>query len=195
MQLGEFGYDFSSHGFGDQNSPLILKPKWGGAVPKQNNVSIESREGCDLNPLSVENSDDREKLIAYLWPDQPERVMRVEAAIEIARRDPPSLTKADAAQWVEEMFGRDAKPGYVRVLMHTIAWNYFPQETKNRIETAMALAASKASKTSPIAWLSFEFEGDGNPVLRLREWPGDEDRILATADPHVHAVNWLDSIK
>ena len=191
LQAAEFGYEFSGKKFGTQQSNLILTPNWEGAVPPASTVSIISKRGCDLNPLSVERGEDCEKLIAYLWPDQNPRIERVKAAIEIAKQSPPILDKADAADWVENEFTNAQNDGAVKVLFHTIAQNYFPQSVKNRIEVAMENAGNKVTKDNPIAWLSFEFEGEGDPQLTLKTWPDGNKQILATADPHVYGVKWI----
>jgi len=191
LQCASFGYEFSGQIFGDTSSDLQLKPEWQGMLFPNVDVHIQGRRGCDLNPLSVNDEEDCEKLIAYLWPDQPARIKRVETAIEIAKKSPPVLDKTDAADWVESIFKTSQSNGAVRVLYHTIAQNYFPQSVIDRIKNAVEVAGQAATIDTPIAWLSFEFEGDGNPKLRLRTWPDNEDTILATADPHVYGIEWI----
>ena len=191
LQVAEFGYEFAGKKFGAQNSDLNLTPKWEGALPPRSNINIVSKRGCDLNPLSVEKNKDCEKLIAYLWPDQKPRIERVNAAIKIARKSPPVLDKADAADWIENEFLTAKNDGVVKVLFHTIAQNYFPQSVKDRIQAAIKSAANQATKESPVAWLAFEFEGEGNPKLILKTWPDGGNHILATADPHVYGVKWI----
>ena len=55
----------------------------------------------DLHPLDVTKAADRERLLAYIWADQAERLARTEAAIAIAAADPPLLDRGDAADWLE----------------------------------------------------------------------------------------------
>lgn len=194
LQCAQFGYRFGGRTFGDTNSRLQLEPAWKGTLPPKSDVKVVSRQGCDLNPLSVNNADDAEKLVAYLWPDQPDRIARVEAAIEIAKADPPTLERADAAGWVEKKFRADDNQNAVRVLVDTIAWNYFPQPVKNRITTHLETVGAQTSQHHPIAWLTFEFDDDDlGPFLKVRTWPGNnEAEILASADPHVHEISWHD---
>ncbi|MDJ0612686.1 MAG: DUF2332 family protein [Rhizobiaceae bacterium] len=193
LQCAQFGYQFKGVEFGDNASILQLSPDWSGELPPDANVEILSRQGCDLNPLSVMDADDAAKLVAYLWPDQPLRIARVEAAIAIAKNDPPKLEKADAAAWVEDRFQADGAKGNVRVLYDTIAWNYFPDPVKDRIDQHMHEVGSAANADNPIAWLTFEFdEEDKGPFLKLRTWPGGgQAEILASADPHVNKIHWL----
>ena len=191
LQAASYGYQFSGVTFGNKGSDLQLNPDWDGGLPNNLKIDIVARRGCDLNPLSVENSQHCEKLISYLWPDQQKRIARVNSAIEIAKQNPPILEQADAADWVENVFVRSDGVGSVRVLFHTIAQNYFPQSVKDRIKAAVETEGAQVTKDNPLAWLSFEFEGDGDPILRLQSWPGGENRVLATADPHVYGVKWI----
>lgn len=191
LQTAEYGYRFAGNIYGNAESTLQLTPDWEGPLPPQSAPQIFSRRGCDLNPLSVDEPADREKLVAYLWPDQPARIKRVENAIEIARKDPPIIDRADAASWVEKNFSEPGENDILRVLFHTIAWNYFPEETKNRITTAMNAAGRDATEKCPLAWLSFEFEEETRPALTVQTWPGGEVHVLGVADPHVYGIKWF----
>jgi hypothetical protein len=162
-----------------------------------------------LNPLAVTNPAHRARLLAYIWADQPERLARTEAAIEIALTSPPQLERADAADWVEAMIATPFKIGsadvnpapgsafpVTRVLFHSIAYQYFPKDVKKRIAAHMEAVGAGATQQAPLAWLAFEqVEGSG-PTLTLRLWRGDandgETRVLAKANSaHVHSVEWL----
>ncbi|MEO0329374.1 MAG: DUF2332 domain-containing protein [Pseudomonadota bacterium] len=191
LQMNSFAYEIAETIYGAKNSAVRLVPEWTGFRPKPAAVNVVSRRGCDLNPLSVERAEDREKLIAYLWPDQPERITRTQAAIDIACQDPPQLDRMDAASWVEKILENGLKSGVAHVFYHTIAWQYFPQETKDRITNAMESAGKVASVENPLFWLSFEFSGGENPELAMREWPGGGKVLLAKAPPHVHSIEWL----
>lgn len=67
----------------------------------------------------------------------------------------------------------------------------FAPGPKDRIKKTVEDTGAHVTDENPLVWLSLEFEGDGDPKLRLQTWPGVESRILATADPHVYAVNWI----
>jgi len=192
LMLDCYGYRFGGLEYGPENPGLVLAPEWRGPLPPIAGVTVASRRGVDLNPLDVTDPTDRERMIAYLWPDQPERVARAEAAIETAASDPPRIDRADAAQWVEDMITPDAPAGTARVVMHSIALQYFPEDSRQRIADRMAEAGAAATSDAPLHWLRFEIdpEHDNRPTLRLTSWPGGE-RFLAKADPHCHWIEWL----
>ena len=99
---------------------------------------------------------DRERLLAYIWPDQTARLARIAAALDEAARTGSTVERADADEWVERHFGPAGETGIVRVLIHTIVWQYLPAATQARIEAAMAAADARATKDAPVAWLRAE---------------------------------------
>jgi len=192
LVLDRYGYRFGSLEYGPETPGLVLSPDWSGPPPPIAGVKVASRRGVDLNPLDVTDPADRERMIAYLWPDQPERVARAEAAIETAASDPPRIDRADAARWVDDMITPDASGGTARAVMHSIALQYFSDDNRRHIADRMAEAGAAATSDTPLYWLRFEIDPEhGNkPTLWLTSWPGGE-RLLAKAHPHCHWVEWL----
>lgn len=178
---------------GDPVLPLTLAPDWSGPNPPEAGVSLLARRGVDLNPLDVTRPADRERMLAYVWPDQADRLARMETALSIARADPPRLDRGDAASWLEQRLHEPAPEGVVRTVVHTIAFQYFPDATRARIYAALEEAGRAARTETPFAWLRYEADPafDGKATLRLRVWPDGSDRLLAVGDGHVRRVKWL----
>ncbi len=189
--LDRFAYKMGATEAGQKGSPVLLAPLWRGNAPAAGQPKIISRRGCDKNPLMVTNPEHRARLIAYVWPDQKQRILRIQAAIKLALVNPPQLEKADAADWVETNISLNPEPGVARVLFHSIAFQYFPEEAKQRITAHMARAGAKATLKTPLAWLAFETSPKDGPALTLKLWPGGKTRLLARADAHCKKVNWL----
>lgn len=186
-----YAYRLGGGALGRSGSPVVLSPDWSGASMAGGEPKILSRRGCDRSPLDLTIAAHRERLIAYLWPDQLERIARVEAAIGLARENPPPIDAADAGQWVEEVIGGPAERGVARVLFHSIALQYFPESSKRRIAARMETAGQQTTDDTPLAWLAFEqYRGEG-PRLTLKLWPRTGERLLALADAHVRKVEWL----
>jgi len=189
LQLDRYGYDLGGLRAGDPASPLQLKPDWTGPPPPAADVRIFGRAGVDLNP--VDPRADRERLIAYVWPEQAERLGRLEAALALAAADPPCLDRGDAADWLDANLPLDPEPGLTRVVMHSVAFHYFPEGVKRRVTARIEAAGAAARADTPLAWLRYEEQpGEGHFSLRLRTWPGEE-RLLAWAHPHAKSVNWV----
>ena len=191
LLLDKYAYRLGDSTLGRRNSPVVLSPKWSGPLPNGVEVTVRTRRGCDRNPLDVSNAAHRERLIAYIWADQQDRIARIESAIAIARENPPIIDAADAADWVDEIVGGRAEAGVTRVLYHSIAFQYFPDRTKRRIASRMKSAGKQCSYDTPLAWLEFEQYRDKGPHLTLRLWPNGDEIILARADAHVQKVEWF----
>ena len=189
LLLDHYGYDLGGLVAGDAASGVQLKPDWEGASPPRGAVTIAGRRGVDLNPARLPDEGDR--LLAYVWADQPERLQRLEAALAIAAAAPPVVDRASAADWIEAQLALEPEPGVVRVVVHSIAFQYFDAHSQRRAAAHIEAAGSRASADAPLAWLRYEQEpGSKRPSLRLRTWPGDE-QLLAWAHPHGRSVTWL----
>jgi hypothetical protein len=190
MLLDLYRYDLGGLVAGDPASMLRQSPEWKGDPPPDAAVSVASREGVDLRPMDARR--DGERLLAYVWPDQPARLRQLEAALAVAAENPPRVEQGEAADWLEAKLAAPAVPGRSRVVLHSIAFQYFPAGTQARIAAMMDAAGAAASEDRPLAWLRFEMApGDSKPSLRLRLWPNGEDRLLAWCHPHGKSVRWL----
>jgi hypothetical protein len=190
LMLDRYGYDLGGVRAGDSASPLQLRPEWKGPPPPEAKVEVARRRGVDLNPLDPRRDGDR--LLAYVWPDQPRRLAQLEAALAIAAADPPDVEPGDAASWTEARLAEPAGAGATRVVLHSIAFQYFPEAAKTRIAAALERAGAAAAAAAPLAWLRYEHDaGDERITLRLRTWPGGEERLLAYCHPHGSSIRWL----
>jgi hypothetical protein len=152
---------------GDPASPLQLTCETTGtqAVPGRAMPPVVARIGVDLNPVDATNADDARWLRACLWPDQPERVERLDAAIALAASAPPTLLQGDAIDVLPDAFAlvpADALP----IVTTTWALSYFPLESRLRFLRRL----DEAAKGRPVAWVSGEGVGIA-PAIPTR---GDE---------------------
>jgi hypothetical protein len=187
-----FRYRYGEAEWGRPNYPVAMAPQLRGAVPDlSGELRIASRIGSDVAPLDVNNNNDRLRLRAFVWADQTERLARLDAAIDVARRGGVTLEKADAAAFVERQLASHSA-GECLVLFHSVVWQYLPEPTKSAIEAAMQSAGEKAAHKRPLAWLRMEplASTDQYPSLRLTLWPGGQTRTLALADFHGRWMEW-----
>lgn len=193
LNLDRFGYQLAGVGAGDPASAVQLQPAWQGPAPPAADIMVVARRGTDINPLDVSDARVRERLMAYVWPDQPERVARAEAAIALAQALPPPIDRGDAADWLEDRV--EPQTGVASVVFHSIAFQYFPPATKARIAAHLAKIGGAASNNAPVAWLGYEMDDASVaelPTLRLTLWRGGppDERLLARAHPHGAFVQW-----
>lgn len=192
LQADRFRYRFGDASWGSPQARVQLEPNWlGTSPPIQAPLRVISRLGCDLAPVDIRDPAKRERLMAYVWADQTERLQRLQAAIDTALVDPAFVEQADAAEWVERNV--TTAPGAVCVLFHSIVWMYLPASTQEKIEQHVRRVASTATTQAPLAWLRFELEHSKQVAMRLTVWPDGTDRLLAEAHPHGSWVRWLAS--
>jgi hypothetical protein len=188
-RLGEAGQ------WGPADSPVHIQAEWRGRPPPLDAaVQVADRAASDSAPVDLEDAQARLRLRAYVWADQPERMALLDAAIALVRRLGLRVDQGEAADWVTARL-RERAEDTVTVLFHSIAWEYFPEETKRRIGEAVEAAGRSADAKAPFAWLRLEppahsGPGAGQPELRLTLWPDGKERCLAQAHTHGPPVSW-----
>ncbi|WP_169569835.1 DUF2332 domain-containing protein [Sneathiella limimaris] len=189
----QFHYDFAGRSWGDSNSKVSLEPEVKGILPPLCDVEVVDRAAVDLKPVNLESKEERLRLMSYIWPDQQDRMERTAAGIEmlLSTEDLKPVYQGDAIEWLEDRL-RDPVDGTVHVIYNTIAWQYFPNERQQAGRALLERAGNQASETAPLAWLSFEADGEEpGAALSLTLWPGGETVKLARGDYHGRWINWL----
>jgi hypothetical protein len=123
-------------------------------IPARAMPEVVARIGVDLDPVDVTDADDARWLRACLWPDQPERIARLEAEIALAATAPPLLLRGDAVEALPDAVARvpaDALP----VVTTTWTLSHVPLEGRLRfLHRLDEIAARRA-----VAWVSAEGVG------------------------------------
>jgi hypothetical protein len=127
--------------------------------------------------------------LSFVWPDQHDRLARLEAAIEVARRVPAAVDERRAADWLADRLARPAS-GRATVVVHSIVVQYLEPDEGARMEAVLAEAAAEAHADAPLARLSFEPAGEWAEVRLARHPPGTDERI-AWSGFHGRPVRWL----
>lgn len=195
LNLGfdRYAYNLGDKSWGRAEEGVHIDQQWSGAPPPLDApLTIRSRHACDQNPLDPSSEETRERLLAYCWPDQTARKERLAAALTSAARTGFRVENADAADWVERHFASPGKPGGVRLLMHSIVWQYLPAAIAARIRAAIEKAGAAATADAPIAWLRIEPEDNHAPTatVSLTLWPTGETKTLGQADFHGRFTKW-----
>lgn len=191
-----FAYRAGGALLGDAASPLVFDEPWRGrpvADPgaRARALRIVARAGCDLAPLQPASAEDRLTLYSYLWPDEPDRLRRLGAALEVAAHDPPVIAACAAERWLPAMLGA-RRAGELTVIWHSVVRQYVPAETWATIERAVQEAGRAATSEAPLARLSMEPGDDplSGFAVTATTWPGGEVQRLADAGDHGPPVRW-----
>jgi hypothetical protein len=112
--------------------------------------NIVWRAGLDLNPLDVRNDDDMAWLETLVWPDQPDRLTRLRAAIATARADPPRIVAGDLLTSLAAL-AAEASSNATLVIFHTAVLAYIadPEARDNFVRAVRDLGAIWISNEVP----------------------------------------------
>ncbi len=189
LMWDKYRLELASCVYGPRGSNVRLDPDWRGTCPPAHAaLNVIDRRGVDLDPLDPHNPDDALRLTSYLWPDQSHRIARAIAAMELAEAP---VDTGDAAAWLETRLA-EPHPGAIHLVTHTIAWQYFPEDTRRRCLAALEEAGARATLDAPLARLSMEGDhrkGEG-AVIGLTIWPGGDHIQLGRVDFHGRWVDW-----
>lgn len=184
LMWDRFALDLPGTVLGPDHPALRLNPDWTGDLPPAAQPQVVARRGVDLNPLDPA---DPARISAYIWPDQPERLARTRAAIAVAEAP---VDRADAIEWLP---ARLAEPhdGQLHLLFHTIAWQYLPEQARDKGEAIIAQAGARATESAPLARFAMEADStDRGAGLTLTTWPGGQTIPMGRVDFHGRWVDW-----
>ena len=160
---------------GDKLPPL-------GPTPK-----IASRVGLELNPVNLDDPDQRDWLRALVWPDTRGRFERLEAALKAYASDRPEIRAGSALDLLPDALR--AIPEDQRVCVyHSYVVYQFSTEMKEALESLLTLAGLRR----PIWRIGIEGGLDGsNTIEMVRYHDGVRDaKILALCHPHGAWLDW-----
>lgn len=192
LMLDRYHYDLGGVAVGPEPGAMRFAPEWQGDPPPDHAIEIVSTKGCDVAPVDLTDPDQALRLKAYIWPEHTVRFERMAAAITEATKRPPDLVRMNAADFIEAELARPQVAGTTRILMHSIVWQYVPDDQKARVTAAMEAAGARATADRPLAWVALE----ANRVMHVHEmvvrfWPGGEDgEIVTRAHPHGVWIGW-----
>lgn len=192
LMLDRYHYDLGGVQVGPEPGAMQFKPEWQGDAPPSHPIEIVSTKGCDVAPVDLADPDQATRLKAYIWPEHTVRFERMEAAIAEAAQRAPDLVHMNAADFIEAELAKPQAAGTTRMLMHSIVWQYVPEDQQARVTAAMEAAGALATPDKPLAWVALE----ANRVLHIHEmvvryWPGGEGgEIVTRAHPHGAWIGW-----
>jgi hypothetical protein len=163
---------------GDPASPVQLSSSivGGRPVPTRAMPEVVARIGVDADPVDLSDADDTRWLRACVWPDQPERLASLDAALEVAATAPPVLLRGDAVEVLPDAVARvpaDALP----VVTTTWALSRFPPERRLRFLHRLDDAAAGRA----VAWVSAEGVGVAPTVPTLGDRRASGHSIVGSA--------------
>lgn len=186
LLIDRFRFDLGGTMIGPADSLVTIAPEWRGPPPRRVPIEIVSVRGVDVQPVDVADPAAADRLRAYVWADNPERLERLTRAIAMIAAKPVDLVAGDAADWIEARLAEPQPAGVTRVLMHSVVWQYLGEARQARIEAAMTAAAARATSERPLAWVRMEPDRvSAKQQVWVQSWPGfAETQRLADVQAH-----------
>ena len=193
LLINRFHMDLGGIEVGPETSTVRLTPEWRGPPPPDSAPDIVSVRGSDIQPIDATNPANERRLLAYVWEDHAERFDRVAKAIAMQRQQAVDLVQADAADWVEAQLALPQQQGVMRVLIHSIMWQYMDVSRQRRIRQAMEQAGRNTTPDRPLGWVSVEADRNFNRHdIIIRSWPGHGESTLI-GHAHAHGF-WVEHL-
>ena len=193
--MDRYRYNLGGMTTGPDGSPMRIKPEWRGSPPPDNPVEIVSIKGCDQAPIDLSDPHAALRVKSYVWPENADRIVRMDAAIALAAQRKPDVVQADALDWVLDRLAAPQSEGVIRVINHSIVWQYIPADKRAAITSAIKAAGATATRSKPLAWMMLETNRETFAhELSIRYWPdGEAAALLGQAQAHGAWVEWFEN--
>lgn len=191
LNWDRYHYEFGETGWGDPAAVVRLDTDWTGPpLPVGAKLEVIERAACDRRPVDLTDPVLRHRLLAYVWPDQLERLSRIRAAIDLALELSVRVEAADAVAWTAARAAPRA--GAVTCVYHSVFWQYMPATSQAALMQTLKDLGDQARTEAPFAWLRMEPDPENldRMQVRLTLWPDGTERVLAVVHPHGAFVNW-----
>ena len=187
-----YGYDYG-HTILRPTKPgaPVFPCKASKAAPIPKSVpQVTWRAGLDLNPLDLQDDDDVQWLRTLVWPEQTERLARLDAAIGIARQEPPRIVKGDLLHQTEALAAQAPSDARL-VIFHTAVLNYVAPKIRKEFAALMGdLGAEWLANESPRV-LPGVAVTDTLPAQPGAFVLSRNGLAIALTGPHGQFVDWL----
>ncbi len=170
----------------------VLRCRPRGPVPVPDELpDVVWRAGIDLNPLDVADEDDVAWLRCLIWPGEPEREQRLDAAVAVARRDPPRIVRGDLVDDLPALAAR-APAHATLVVFHSAVLVYVsPTRRRDFVAAVADLDATWVSNEAPGVVTDLGNEPTPPPDTDAFVLSRDGRTALAITDGHGTWIEWI----
>jgi hypothetical protein len=148
---------------------------------------VVARTGVDLHPLDPADPEDAAWLRALVWPEAAGRMVRLDAALALARAEPHRMVQADAVEAITGLVA-DQPAGALVCVTHSIMMYQLPEADRRAFDARLR----DASAARPVLRASLEWRrGEVAPSAQVSAYVGGTQvfrETIASADPHGHWI-------
>jgi hypothetical protein len=149
-------------------------------------VRVVRRRGVDLSPIDVTTPEGARVLQAFVWPDQAGRLERLRRAIDVARHDPPELTRGDYVAELPSLL-RDRVEGAQLVVFQTASTMYLDRGGAENMRAAL----HEAGGEEPLVFVTTgRAPDDDGFALEVERFPDGAPERVAVFDFHGEWLDW-----
>jgi hypothetical protein len=184
----QYGYDYDGTRVGPDEVVFECSPHGDVPVPREL-PEVVWRGGIDLEPIDLDNAGSVRWLEALVWPEETDRLERLQLAIAIARRERPKVIRANLLDALT-VLASEAPADATLVVFHTAVLAYLSAQERERFandvtalgaewisnESPGVVSAAPTPRATPVAASHFVIARNGQPV--------------AFCDPHGRWVQW-----
>lgn len=201
LRLDRYQYAYEPGGAVGPPSPVQLTVGTRGDVPVPARLpEIAARIGIDRQPVDVTDAADATWLRACVWPDQRDRLARLDQALAIAAEVPADVRRGDAVADVADAVDAAASAGHP-VVVNTWVLSYLDPTER----AAYVGELARIGATTDLSWVFAEspaltpglphptaLAGDDLTALGLVRWRAGRAEAwhLGIAHPHGYWLHW-----
>ena len=188
-----YGYDWGQVRIAptDPDAPVFRCVTTGPAPLPVALPRIAWRAGLDLNPLNAASDEDAAWLEALIWPEQDDRRRNLQAALAMARREPPRIVRGDLLDDLAPLIA-EAPADATLVVFHTAVLAYVSSiEARQRFVDSV--------RRSRAVWISNEVPSAFPDIAARAPTPMPRGKFLLAVDgvpkawtgPHGQSLDWF----
>lgn len=179
LAMDLYRYRWSEVEWGPDDSQVLLDAASRGVQVKPRGFHAMTRTGLDLNPIDVDDEDERDWLMALIWPEHHERRARLASALEIAATVPIEMVPGDASETLVGVV--TSLPGDEPVIvMNSMVLIQFTRSQRE----ALYRAVEESGRDRVVRRVSFEFLAAGDDWVTISADQGRGLAQIGRAHPH-----------
>lgn len=179
LVMDHYRYKWDRVEWGPSGSAVILEAASRGGSPQPRSIEILTRIGLDLNPIDLDDPDERSWLLALIWPEHGERRARLEKAIEIAERVSMEMVEGDATETLPRVLS-SLPEGDPVLVMNSMSLTQFGRPQRESLYRTI----EEAGSTRPVRRVSFEILAAGDEWVTIAADSGRGLAQIGQAHPH-----------
>ena len=179
LAMDHYRYRWGGVEWGPSSSPVLLEAGSRGGRVRPRDTKILSRIGLDLNPIELDDPDERDWLLALIWPEHTERRSRLERAMELAKGVPMRMVEGDATETLPGVIS-SLPEGDPVIVMNSMALMQFGRAQRE----ALYRTIDEQGSARTVRRVSFEILAAGDEWVTLASDSGRGLAPIGQAHPH-----------